>query len=611
LIPKDQIEKLNNSIDIVDVIGERIDLKRSGANYKARCPFHDERTASFMVSQSKQIYKCFGCGASGDSIKFVMSFDSLSYPDAIRHLASRYSIELVETNEYGSKDRSEDDKKELFRLLNKAACDLFFGCLQKEYSKSDSKVVKYLESRKIGRDLVEKFRLGFAPDDWNTLRSDHNFSSYGDEILVEAGLRKKNEKGNIYDQFRNRLMFPVMDSLGNIAAFSGRTLDDQIPPKYLNSPETMIYKKNQVLYGLFQAMETIRKTKELILVEGNVDLITMHKSGFTNTAAICGTAFTENHALLIKRNASKVIIMLDGDEPGKKSALKTAEILMGAGMTPSIVVLPEDSDPDSFLNSAGPDELRDLINKPQNVIDLNLILSGGTGKGAVESAFAARSVIETLKKVKDEIVLEYFIKDASEKLGIAEQTVRKAVGYTKKAETTPPRSELKESEMIVKNDDIVEFSLIYLMLSDADALKLILSHIKESDLKNKYASELFLKIYEYYEEGEPVKLNNILFDFDEKFKDFMTDFVIGQEKAFSGSDNDPESLNGKDKILKASLDGIRKISIRQVGERMKDLTSELKFTTDPARQNEIIGELASLKSRQITLSKNQNPETVK
>jgi DNA primase len=564
-----------------------------------------------MVSQAKQIYKCFGCGASGDTIKFVMSYDNLSYPDAIRHIAARYGIEINETFESGAKDKTEDDKKELLRLLNKSACELFFENLQKEYSRKDSAVVKYLEARKIGRDLVEKFRLGFAPDDWHSLKLDSRFSQYGEELLVEAGLRKKNEKGNIYDQFRNRLMFPVMDTLGNIAAFSGRTLDDEVPPKYLNSPETVIYKKNQVLYGLYQAMETVRKTKEIILVEGNVDLITMHKAGFTQTAAICGTAFTDNHALLIKRNANKVTVLLDGDDPGRKSALKTSEILTAAGMIPSIVVLPEDSDPDSYLNSKGAEALRDLLANPVNVIDLNLLLSGGAGKNATDAAHAARSVIESLKKVKDEIVLEYLLKDASSKLGLGEQALRKAVGFTKDPSTAEKQPAHKNDPVTVKNDDIAEFSLIYLMLSDEESLKLILSQINEGDLKNSFASGLFLRIYELFEEGEPVKLNNILFDFDEKFKDFMTDFVIGQEKAFSGTENADKGETGSEKLLRASMDSIKKIRIRQVAEKMRNLTAELKYTQDHERQNEIIGEMAELKNLQIKLSESQNTGKLK
>ncbi|MBU4486430.1 MAG: DNA primase [Candidatus Delongbacteria bacterium] len=598
MIPKEQIEKLQNSVDIVDVIGERIDLRRSGANYKSRCPFHDEKTPSFMVSQSKQIFKCFGCGASGDSIKFVMSYDNLSYPDAIRHIAARYGIEIVETYEDKGYDRSADDKKELFRLLNKFACDFFYENLLEEYKKSDSKVVGYLKSRNIEKKFVDKFRLGFAPDDWHLLRSDRRFNQYDEEILVEAGLRKKNEKGNIYDQFRNRLMFPVFDNLGNTVAFSGRTLDDEIQPKYLNSPETVIYKKSQVLYGLHQALDTIRKTKEIILVEGNIDLITMHKFGFSNTVAICGTAFTENHALLIKRNADKITVLLDGDEAGKKSALRTSEILISNGLIPSIVVLPDDADPDSFLYKNGKDDLSKSIINPLNIIELNLLLNDHGGKTVNNKAVAAKAVIETLKNVNDGIILDLFLKEASSKLGIDISTLKKELASKHRTEERKIKISKIHEGYIVKNEDLVEFNIIYLMLSDEGVRKIILSEINEKDFRNKDSSRLFLKIYELFEEGETIKLNNILFDFDENFKDFMVSFVLEQEKAFFGEAESVNSETAMEKIRKACSDGVKKIRIRKIGQKIKNLNAELKYTDDADRQNEILEELSRMKTEQ-------------
>jgi len=603
LISKDQIEKIQNSVDIVDVIGERIDIKRAGSNYKARCPFHDEKTPSFMISSAKQIFKCFGCGASGDSIKFVMMYDNLSYPDAIRHIAARYGIEIVETYTDRPKDSSADDKKELLRLLNKSACDYFYENLIREYGRSDSKVVNYLKSRNIEKEYADKFKLGFAPDEWNLLVADNRFSQYNDEILIEAGLRKKNEKGSTYDQFRNRLIFPVFDTLGNIVAFSGRTLDDDIQPKYLNSPETVLYKKNQVLYGLFQAMDTVRRTKEIILVEGNVDLITMHKFGFTNTVAICGTAFTENHSLLIKRNAEKITVLLDGDSAGKKSALRTSEILISNGVIPSIVILPDNADPDSFLYLNGKEELDRLLKTPLNIIELNLFLNNISGSvNANAKVASARAVIETLKNIKDGLVLDLFLKEASLKLGIDISTLKQELGKIKPDSVTVKKNDIK-AEYVIKNEDMIEFNIIYLMLTDESSRKSFLSEIDENDFNNKDSAELFLKIFELYEEGEPIKLNNILFDFDEKFKDFIIGFMLEQEKAFFGEGETVESEAVRKKIEKAHSDSLSKIKIRKTGDKIKNLNAELKYVTDPSRQNEILKEISVLKTQQREIIK--------
>ena len=606
MIPKDQIEKLQNSVDIVDIIGERIDLKRSGSNYKARCPFHDEKTPSFMVSQAKQIYKCFGCGASGDSIKFVMSYDNLSYPDAIRHLASRYGIEIVEEHSDRAYEKSDDGKKELLRILNKYACDLFHENLIKEINANTSDVAEYLKMRKLGRDLVEKFKIGFAPDQWNTLKEDKRFSGQSEEILVEAGLRKKSEKGKIYDQFRNRLMFPIFDAMGNVAAFSGRSLSDEVQPKYLNSPETLVYKKNEVLYGLFQAMDTVRKTKEIILVEGNIDIITMHKFGYTNTVAICGTSFTENHARLIKRNADKITILLDGDEAGKKSALKTAEILAEAGMVPGIVLLPGESDPDSFIYSQGKDELDKLLSSPLNLVDLVIQLGGGAKTDANEKAHLAKNLIGSLKHIKDPVLFDLYTKEASRKSGVDINVIKREIVNKAERSAKKVRQEEKKHERYYPdNDDQMEFGIIYLMLTDETARSRFLAEITENDLKNTEASKMFLKIYELYEDGETVKLNNILIDFSEKFKDFMIGFVIEQDQAFLGGKNTTNESEFAEKIEKAYRDNIKKIKMRRIAQKMEDLRSELKYTEDPADQNEILKKLSLIKAEQGELVNGQ------
>ncbi len=597
MIPKDQIERVQNSVDIVDVIGERIDLKRSGSNYKARCPFHDEKTPSFMVSQAKQIYKCFGCGVSGDSINFVMSYDNLSYPDAIRQLASRYGIEIVEEYSSISYDRSEDDKKELLRILNKYACDFFQENLKKEIKSGSSVLAEYLKKRKLTGDLVEKFRLGFAPDDWNMLKQDKRFSDQSEEILLEAGLRKKNEKGNIYDQFRNRLMFPIFDTLGNVTAFSGRSLSDEVQPKYLNSPETLVYKKNEVLYGLYQAMDTVRKKKEIILVEGNIDIITMHKFGFTNTVAICGTAFTENHARLIKRNADKITILLDGDEAGKKSALKTAEILVEAGMVPEVVLLPGDIDPDSFLYSSGKQAMEKILLSPLNIVDLVIELHGGRKKNTNEKAHLAKELISSIRHVKDPVLLDLYTKEVSEKSGVDFSIIRREISDRSFDRSKKAKASVGQTPYCINPDDQVEFTIIYLMLTDDSCRRKFIDILTAEDFKNQEASKMYSEIYELFEDGEDIKLANILVDFDKKFKDFMIGFVFELEEAFY-SVRKGENEKTPEKFETAFDDSIKKIRLRNLGEKMNKLRTELKYETSSEIQDEILKKLTDLKAEQ-------------
>ncbi len=605
MIPKDQIEKLQNSVDIVDVIGERIDLKRSGSNYKARCPFHDEKTPSFMVSQTKQIYKCFGCGVSGDSINFVMSYDNLSYPDAIRHLAARYGVEIVEEYSGRSVDKSHDDRKELFRILNKYACDFFHENLLKEINAGTSEVAEYLKKRKMGIDLVKKFRLGFAPDNWNMLKLDNRFSDQTEDILIEAGLRKKNEKGNVYDQFRNRLMFPIFDTIGNVAAFSGRSLRDEVQPKYLNSPETAVYKKNEILYGLFQAMETIRKTREIILVEGNIDIITMHKFGFTSTVAICGTAFTENHARLIKRNCDKITILLDGDEAGKKSALKTAEILAEVGMVPGVVILPGASDPDSYLYSTGKEAMEKLLSCPLNIIDLVIQLHGGNKTTANEKAYLAKELIASISRIKDPVLLDVYSKEASEKSGVDLSIIKKEISNRSPDRSKKAKLSAETTLYCINPEDPVEFTVIYIMLTDESSRIKFISLLTADDFKNAEASKMFSSIYELYEEGEDIKLANILVDFDQKFKDFMIGFVFELEEAFFSVRNGEKDIS-PEKFEKAFGDSMKKIKLRNLGQKMNKLREELKYSDSSESQDEILKKMAALKTVQGELINGKN-----
>jgi len=608
LIPRDQIEKLQNSVNIVDVIGERIDIRRAGSNFKARCPFHDEKTASFMISDSKQIFKCFGCGVSGDSIKFVMMYDNLSYPDAIRNLASRYGIEIKEEFDGTRPDRTEDDKKELIRILNGHACDLFHEDLLKEIRREGSSVAAYLKKRKIKSEFITKFKLGFAREEWHTLKEDSRFSGYKDDILIEAGLRKMNEKGNVYDQFRNRLIFPIFDQLGNVLAFSGRALDDEVQPKYLNSPETVLYRKNQVLYGLYQAMESIRRSKAMILVEGNIDLITMHRYGYTNTVAICGTAFTENHALIVKRNADRIMLMLDGDGAGRKSSVKTAEILISAGMNPSIALLGEEYDPDTFLNEFGQDKMNELLKSQISLIGLLLHDYDRSNKNANVKMSFINKVLASLSNISNisESQAESLLQEAQTVLNIDSKIMkndfRKLKNSKNHSEKQPDKKTVITGNYLPEKEDITEFTLLYLMLSDDDARNKILSEITEEDFHNKEAARVFLKIYELYEEGEPVKLNKILIDFDEKFKDFMIGFVISQENIFSADFEKSGSSVPDSRIMIACEDSLKKISLRKISDRIRNMNEELKYTDDIGRQNEILQTISDLKQKQIEIT---------
>jgi DNA primase len=605
LIAKEQIESVVNAADIVDVIGERIDLRRSGANHKAACPFHDEKTASFMVSHAKQIFKCFGCGVAGDAIKFIMLYENINYPDAIRLLAGRYGIEIKETFSYqNNHNKTDDDKKETMRSAMKMATEFYHQNLLNEIKNLNSPFSKYVKERGLTEEDCKIFQIGYAPDKWNSLKESNKYKDIDDKLLIEIGLRKQNEKGNVYDQFRNRLMFPVFDILGNIIAFSARTLDNEIQPKYVNSPESIIYKKSKVLFGFYQSKDTVRKTHSMILVEGNMDMVSMFKNGFTNTVALCGTAFTEDHAQIMKRNADKINILFDGDAAGQKASIKASEMLLSKGLDNTITMLPQGEDPDTFTEKFGNDALQELMDNSLNLIDFKLKVLGSVDKVDAKIA-ASRSIVESLKVINDELILEQYVNEAADKLNVEAYLIHNAL----KKGNKPRRNKIQSIEPTKKytcdNKDIFEFNILYLMLSSKKVCSEYLRTIDESYFLNHEATQLYMKFYELYEEGESINLNNILVDFDDKFKDFFIDYTASQEGVFLADIKEGDETGLEIKIEQAFNDSFKKIKFRFFKREIKKLYDELKFTSDIDEQNRIINNITEIKSQEIEIGKSR------
>ena len=602
MISKEQIESVVNAADIVDVIGERLDLRRSGSNHKASCPFHEEKTASFMVSHAKQIFKCFGCGVAGDAIKFIMLYENINYPDAIRLLAGRYGIEIKETFSYQNHNKTDDDKKEIMRSAMKLATEFYHQNLLNEIKNVNSQFSKYVKERGLTEEDCKTFKIGYAPDKWHALKENNSFKDIDDKLLIEVGLRKQNEKGNIYDLFRNRLMFPIFDVLGNVIAFSARTLDDEIQPKYVNSPESAIYKKSKVFFGFYQSKDTVRKTHSMILVEGNMDMVSMFKNGFTNTVALCGTAFTEDHAQIMKRNADKINILFDGDAAGQKAAIKASEMLLSKGIDNTITMLPEGEDPDTFTEKFGNDALQGLMDKSLNLIDFKLEVLGSVDKVDAKIA-ASRSIIESLKVITDDIILDQYVKEASEKLKVEEYLIRNALKKGNHRRKSAVQSNVSAEKYSCSKKDLLEFNIVYLMLSNEKVCSEYLRTIDESYFLNHEATQLYMKFYELYEEGESINLNNILVDFEDKFKDFFIDYTASQENVFL-ADVDKEDEKGfEDKIDRAFKDSYLKIKKRYTKREIKQRTDQLKFTSDPEEQDRLMSEIIEIKNQEIEISK--------
>lgn len=348
LIPESFIADLLARIDIVDVVSERVALKKAGRDWSACCPFHDERTPSFTVSPSKQFYHCFGCGASGSAIRFLMEYDRLEFPDAIEELAARLNLEVPRSGDRAAVPRAAHD--DLYGLLEEAT--RFYARQLQEHQPA----LNYFAARGLSADTIEQFRLGHASAQWGALKDAMGSSARRIERMETAGLVSRNERGNVYDRFRDRVIFPIVDRRGRPIAFGGRLLADADGPKYLNSPETPLFHKGRELFGFWQARQANRKLERMIVVEGYMDVLALHQHGITQAVATLGTATTGDHVQLLFRNAADVWFCFDGDRAGRQAAWRAVESMlphMRDGRQAWFVLLPEGEDPDSIVQDEG------------------------------------------------------------------------------------------------------------------------------------------------------------------------------------------------------------------------------------------------------------------
>lgn len=358
----DWIEEVRSASDLVDVISETVPLKRAGANYKGCCPFHHEKTPSFMVSQEKGIYKCFGCGESGDVIAFVMKTQNMNFVEAVEYLANRANIPVPERDD--DPDPNRDEKKRLY-ALNREAAIYFYRNLKRARD-----AYAYFRKRSLSIETIQKFGLGFSSDEWQELKEAMLKKGFTEEELLHAGLLSKSDKGRTYDRFRGRMMFPIQDIRGRMIGFGGRVLGSG-EPKYLNSPETMIFNKRFHLYALNMAKKDARR-EGLILVEGYMDVIALHQSGITTAVASLGTALTKEQAHLIKRYTDQIYICYDSDTAGQKATARAIQVLLASGLEPRIIRLGANKDPDEWIQREGVESFRQAIKTASYYVDYEL-----------------------------------------------------------------------------------------------------------------------------------------------------------------------------------------------------------------------------------------------
>lgn len=445
MITPDTIAKIKDEADIVDVLGDFITLKKAGTNYKGNCPFHNEKSPSFVVSPSKGIYKCFGCGKAGNAISFVMEHESFSYVEALKYLAKKYNIEIEETVQ-SDEQRLQQSENDSLYIANEFAKDTFVHNLL-ETDEGRSIGLSYFKERGFSDAIIEKFQLGYTTEA-STFTGQALFKGYKLDILKKAGLTSRKEDSK-YDFFRGRVMFPIHSISGKVLGFGGRILkEDKKQAKYVNTSDSDIYNKSKVLYGMHFARNAIRKEEEVLLVEGYTDVISLFQAGIENVVASSGTSLTADQVRLIKRYTDNIVLLFDGDNAGIKAALRGVDIILENGVNVKVVSLPDNADPDSYVRAVGAEAFRNFISDTKKdfiLFKLNLLLEDAKAD-PVKKAALIQEIVQTISIIPDAIIRSVYIKECSTLLGVSEQILNLELNKKRKQGQRDKQQEAERAE---------------------------------------------------------------------------------------------------------------------------------------------------------------------
>ncbi len=432
-IDRETVQRILDVADIVDVVSDFVSLKRRGASYLGLCPFHNERTPSFSVSKSKNICKCFSCGKGGSPVNFIMEHEQMTYQEALRYLAAKYNIEIKE-HEMTDEERERETERASLLAINEFALRHFETNLA-DTDDGRNIGLTYLQQRGVSEAMVKRFHLGYAAERPTDLYEAAIHKGYNEKYLIDTGLCIRTDTGRIYDRFKGRVIFPVFSVSGKVIAFGGRTLKKDVA-KYVNSPESVIYTKSNELYGLYQAKQSIVKHNKCILVEGYLDVISMHQSGIENVVASSGTSLTDGQIRLIHRFTDNVTVIYDGDAAGIKASLRGIDMLLREGLNIKVLLLPEGDDPDSFAQSHTSTEVGDYISA--NEVDFIQFKTGillqGLENDPIARSRAIGDIVQSISVIPDPVTANVYIKECSRRLDIDERIVALEVEKRRKAQ---------------------------------------------------------------------------------------------------------------------------------------------------------------------------------
>jgi DNA primase len=609
-IPESVIAEVRERSDIVEIVGQYVSLKRSGANYLGLCPFHDEKTPSFVVSPQRHTYYCFGCHEKGDAIEFVRKMEGKGFIDAVEDLASRAGIEIprVQLSERESRriQKRKDDRQKALRINELAA--LFF---QKALSSPQGKPARdYLESRGVSEEIARQFRLGYAPPGWESLTSHLARKGVPARLAERIGIVKQSRHAgrsseqqarsarvsskSHHDFFRNRLMFPVLGPSGEVLGFSGRLLDPEATQrKYVNSPESPVFHKAESLYGIHAARKRMRKIGRAVVVEGNLDVVLLHQAGLDEAVAPLGTALTDSQAHTLRRFCDEVVLLFDGDDAGRRAAKKAASLLLREGRAGRVGVLPEGEDPDSFVRKRGVDELREILDGAQPLADHLINVASRRAGGEIPSRVRAlEEVAPVLKSIANPVTRALYVEQAADLLGIEREMVVDAMQKPRRSDRRPLSKERKPDGSKRPRDSASRHAISLLALlvahphlapaaGEADAV----SYVSDPALRAAMSKALDMQ-----EAGGHVDVSELLADLDGETADDVAEAVLSEE--FGGQIDGHRALK---EILTA-------LKLAQVNRELNRLATEIRKATTQGDEGRL-RELA-LKRHQLSAKRN-------
>tara|TARA_B110000008_G_scaffold279631_1_gene327595 strand:- start:245 stop:2140 length:1896 start_codon:yes stop_codon:yes gene_type:complete len=623
MIEESVIQEIKDRSDIVEVVGDFVSLKKSGSNYKALSPFTDEKTPSFFVSPSKQIFKCFSTGKGGDSIEFLREVESMTYVEAIKFLGEKYGVEVDESEQ----DYNVNNEKEsLLIILNKSK-DFYKDNLNSEEGKSIA--LSYLEHREVSEDMIEKFEIGYSLDKWDSLLQYLSKNQFNKDQILKAGLILENNDKK-YDRFRNRLMFPIHNISGKVIAFGARIISEQKnQPKYVNSPETPLYVKSNVLYGLYQSKNNIRKLDNCILVEGYTDVISLFQIGVENVVSSSGTSLTINQIKLISRYTKNITILFDGDKAGIDASLRGMDLILENDMNVKIVSFPEGEDPDSYSKAVGKNKFLEYIDSNEtNLITFKVDLLNSTYKDdPVKKSEMIFDIVKSISKIPNSIKRSVFIKEASNSLEITEQaliTEMNKLLINSENKFSQPKAYINlDKKESLKKDEIssaINFyerecvrMLVNYGTSDFEVIGLdrksfidyFLNEIEDIEFENKNYLKIIEVFKNEFKKNRVIDINHFL---DGKYKDIKEDVIDLSANKYEISKQWKDKFNIHvsdeiDSLKKTTYTNILRLKFRLIRKMIKDNMQNLSKSDMVNIDKETIELHSKLKSAEIEIAK--------